>query len=670
MDTRQATFASAGSALVLMAVAIGLEVASGSHAGSWIESLFGAIAVITTAAVALVIGLRRPGNRIGLVLALEALALALAGSTEAYGVYALLAEPGSLPGGRIAVLWSDASWPLLFAGITALGFVFPDGHLPTPRWRPMAVVAVGSFAGATLLSLFSSDPFEAPFTDVPRPLPDLPAVVSSLQMVVLLGLLASLVAAAVAVVTRYRRSSGVERLQILWLAYAAWLLPAALVACLADWASSDELSVVTFGFLIAAVVAIPLAVGIAILRYRLYDIDRVINRTLVYGALTACVGAVYLLLVLAFGALAGGGRSLAVSLVATAVAAAAAQPFRSVLQRRVNRLMYGDRDDPYLGLSRLADRVQASTDTTATLGTIAETIREALRLPFAAIDVPGQHGMERAASDGRSGRGDEVVLPLTFGGVDVGRLVVETRDRGESLDPADRRLLADLSRHAAAAVHAVRLTADLQRSRHRLVVAREEERRRIRRDLHDGLGPTLASAVFQVDAARDLTGDVPGADDLLSDLRTTLQAAVASIRTLVYALRPPTLDELGLLPALQEQAEGLRATDSAPSITVDGPSKLPPLPAAVEVAAYRIALEALTNAVRHSGGQSCSVRLGLNGGLDIEVSDDGIGCRPHRVGVGIMSMRERASEVGANLTIESGPTGGTRVHTVLPIEGT
>jgi two-component system, NarL family, sensor kinase len=668
---RRATLTSAGTALVLMAVAIGLDVASRPYAGSWLETAFGAIGVSTAAAVALVIGLRRPGNRIGLVLALEALAMALAGFTEAYGVYALLAEPGSLPGGRIAVLWSDASWPLLFAGITALGFVFPDGHLPTPRWRPMVAIAVGSFAGTTLLSLFSSEPFEAPFTDVPRPLPDLPAVLSSLQAVMLLGLLTSLVAAAVAVVTRYRRSSGVERLQILWLAYAAWLLPAALLVCLADWAFGDGLGAVTFGFLIAAVIAIPLAVGVAILRYRLYEIDRVINRTLVYGALTACVGAVYLLLVLAFGAVAGGGRSLTVSLVATAVAAAAAQPLRSVLQRRVNRLMYGDRDDPYLGLSRLADRLHASTDTAATLTTIAATTREALRLPFAAINVPGQNNiMERAASDGRPGRGDEVVLPLTFGGADVGRLVVETRARGESLDPADRRLLADLSRHAAAAVHAVQLTADLQRSRHRLVVAREEERRRIRRDLHDDLGPTLASAVFQVDAARDLTRDAPDADAVLTDLRTTLQTAVASIRTLVYALRPPTLDELGLLPALQEQADGLTATKSALSITVDGPADLPPLPAAVEVAAYRIALEALTNAVRHSGARTCSVRFGLNGGLDIEVSDDGIGCRPYRAGVGIMSMRERASEVGATLTIGPGPTGGTRVHTVLPIEGT
>jgi two-component system NarL family sensor kinase len=668
---RRATLTSAGTALVLMAVAIGLDVASRPYAGSWLETAFGAIGVSTAAAVALVIGLRRPGNRIGLVLALEALAMALAGFTEAYGVYALLAEPGSLPGGRIAVLWSDASWPLLFAGITALGFVFPDGHLPTPRWRPMVAIAVGSFAGTTLLSLFSSEPFEAPFTDVPRPLPDLPAVLSSLQAVMLLGLLTSLVAAAVAVVTRYRRSSGVERLQILWLAYAAWLLPAALLVCLADWAFGDGLGAVTFGFLIAAVIAIPLAVGVAILRYRLYEIDRVINRTLVYGALTACVGAVYLLLVLTFGAVAGGGRSLTVSLVATAVAAAAAQPLRSVLQRRVNRLMYGDRDDPYLGLSRLADRLHASTDTAATLTTIAATTREALRLPFAAINVPGQNNiMERAASDGRPGRGDEVVLPLTFGGADVGRLVVETRARGESLDPADRRLLADLGRHAAAAVHAVQLTADLQRSRHRLVVAREEERRRIRRDLHDDLGPTLASAVFQVDAARDLTRDAPDADAVLTDLRTTLQTAVASIRTLVYALRPPTLDELGLLPALQEQADGLTATKSALSITVDGPADLPPLPAAVEVAAYRIALEALTNAVRHSGARTCSVRFGLNGGLDIEVSDDGIGCRPYRAGVGIMSMRERASEVGATLTIGPGPTGGTRVHTVLPIEGT
>ena len=180
------------------------------------------------------------------------------------------------------------------------------------------------------------------------------------------------------------------------------------------------------------------------------------------------------------------------------------------------------------------------------------------------------------------------------------------------------------------------------------------------------LGPTLAGAVFQVDAARDLVGHEPRADAVLTELRRTLQDAVAGIRALVYALRPPALDELGLLPALREQANALNGNGFL--ITVDGPSQLPQLPAAVEVAAYRIAAEALTNAVRHSAAHTCSVRSAVDGDLDIEVTDDGIGYRPERVGVGIASMRERAGEIGATLTIGPGPAGGTRVHTRLPLE--
>jgi two-component system NarL family sensor kinase len=286
-----------------------------------------------------------------------------------------------------------------------------------------------------------------------------------------------------------------------------------------------------------------------------------------------------------------------------------------------------------------------------------------------AIDLARDADSERAATHGRPGRGDHLTVALVFQGERVGDLVVEERAPGEPFGAADRRLLDDLAGHAAAAVHAIRLTADLQRSRERLVLAREEERRRIRRDLHDGLGPALAGAVFQADAARDLIArDPEAADALLGSLREGLQAAVADIRALVYALRPPALDELGLVPALHEQAARLNAIGDGPRISIEGPAELPDLPAAVEVAAYRIAVEAITNAVRHSGAGTCSVRLHVNGGLEIDVVDDSAEPPRHfRPGVGIASMRERAGELGAVLTVEPGREGGTHVHTVLPL---
>jgi signal transduction histidine kinase len=256
----------------------------------------------------------------------------------------------------------------------------------------------------------------------------------------------------------------------------------------------------------------------------------------------------------------------------------------------------------------------------------------------------------------------------------VGELVLAPRAPGERFTPADRALLEDLARQAGLAAHAVRLTAnlkrltvDLQRSREHLVTAREEERRRLRRDLHDGLGPQLASLTLKLETARNRLGHDPLADTLLSDLTERTQATVADIRRLVYALRPPTLDELGLLAALRELT--LQSSEQV-SIHLDAPNCLPELPAAVEVALYRIAQEALTNVVRHAHARHCDLRLTLDepaGLLTLSIQDDGCGLPPSRnVGVGLVSMRERAEELGGTWTIQQVPTGGTCVLARLP----
>jgi signal transduction histidine kinase len=294
-------------------------------------------------------------------------------------------------------------------------------------------------------------------------------------------------------------------------------------------------------------------------------------------------------------------------------------------------------------------------------------VAQALKLPYVAIALEQDGDSVVAAAVGTEA-GNPACLPLLCHGETVGELILGRRPGEEAFSPSDRRLLDDLARQAGVAVYAVRLTADLQRARERLVTAREEERRRLRRDLHDGLGPALASVTLMADAARNLLAyDPAAADALLRDLKEQAQAATREVRRVVYQLRPPALDELGLVPALQEQAAqygqaGLR-------VSVAAPQELPPLSAAVEVAAYRIAQEAMTNVVRHAHARTCLVRLWVDDRLHLEVADDGRGLNGARVGVGLTSMRERAEELGGNCTVEPGQAGGTSVRARFPLAG-
>ncbi|RPJ43376.1 MAG: histidine kinase, partial [Chloroflexi bacterium] len=308
------------------------------------------------------------------------------------------------------------------------------------------------------------------------------------------------------------------------------------------------------------------------------------------------------------------------------------------------------------------------------LPTIVQTVKESLKIPYAAIALRQEGGFVVAAVSGAPVDG-ALLLPLVYQNETVGQLRLAPRTPGESFSPADRRLLEDLAREAGVAVYAVRLTADLQRltvdlqrSRERLVAAREEERRRLRRDLHDGLGPTLASLAQRLDTARNLIlHDPDTAIALLDSLNTKVKATIAEIRQLVYMLRPPALDELGLVSAVQEhatsyvQASGLR-------VSIEAPECLPPLPAAVEVAAYFIAREALTNVVRHANAQTCHIRLKIANGLCLEITDDGRGLpEGFRAGVGLTAMRERALELGGECQVGPAPVRGARVTVRLPL---
>ena len=417
---------------------------------------------------------------------------------------------------------------------------------------------------------------------------------------------------------------------------------------------------------------IPITLAWAIAHDRLFDVEVATRRAVVYGGLTLGVLIAYLAGVAAL-TLVIGPQEYAVSLLATGFAALVALPLRDALQRGVDRLLYGHRDEPVQVMRRLGMRLEWAADPERAFPAVAETLADALRLPYVALEVEDELGQATVVAEHGTPRSAVHAMPLIHGGEPVGRLVLGLRAGEPAFEPAELALLGDLARQAGAAVHAQRLRDELSRSRARLVVAREEERRRLRRDLHDGLGPTLAAVAMRADAAAARLPEHPG--DARSDVEaigSETRAAMADLRRLVDGLRPPSLDQVGLVGAIREQVERLsagRGRGPGPVVSVEAhPEPLPELPAAVEVAAYRIAVEAVTNAVRHAGARVCTVRLMAGDHLSIEVADDGHGLTPGgSAGTGLESMRERAVEVGGALTIEPGRPVGTVVRADLPL---
>ena len=403
------------------------------------------------------------------------------------------------------------------------------------------------------------------------------------------------------------------------------------------------------------------------------SLDRILNRSIVYGTLTGGIVLTYAASVVLLRALLPGETPYAVALLSTGAGALVALPLRDRLQRIVNRLMYGDRDDPYRAIARLGEQLETSIGSEDVLEVIVGTVAQALRLPYAAIELADASEGPLAAVHGTQPPDSATLLrlPLVYRGDAIGHLLLAPRSPGETFGDADLRLLGDLARQAGPAVQAVQLTGDLRRSRERLVTALEEERRRLQRDLHDGLGPTLAGALMKLEAARTRLDASPGeADRLLGELAADTRRTIEEVRRLTYDLRPPALDQLGLVGALRERAaEFGTARAEALDIGIEAPSDLPPLPAAVEVAAYRIGLEALTNVARHSGARHATLRLAVvDGALDVEVVDDGCGINAGgHLGVGHRSMRERAEELGGWLELGEAGTSGARVHARIPL---
>jgi signal transduction histidine kinase len=584
---------------------------------------------------------RRPGDTVAILAALFLLTFGVTNSLD----FSASAQPVLI-------------WPVLVlkslgsAALMLFLFLFPNGRF-IPRWTRWVA---GPAALATVVYALA------------------PGALTSSQILNGTLFVAFILAAAIGLFDqfyRYRKvANGTERQQVKMVVFGIAVTIVGVVAIgisqtisasgMDDIRSIVVNSLVWYGF----IAAIPLSLGLSILRYHLWDIDFIINRALVYGALTVTVVAFYVLVVAGIGALLQTRANLPLSLAGAGAVALVSQPWHAWLQRTVNRFMYGERDDPYRVIERLGQRLEGSVSSDAVLPAIAEIIGQALKLPWVAISLEN----ERVALWGER-RDRSATLPLVWNGAAIGAIALGLRAGERQLTQEDRRVVELLARQAGAAAHAVLLTEDLRRSRELLVSTREEERRRLRRDLHDGLGPSLATLNLKLDAARNLVRRDPEATEaVLVGLKGQVQDAIGDIRRLVYGLRPPSLDELGLVSAIQEQAHQYGGSDL--TVTVEA-GAVPNLPAAVEVAAYRIVQEALTNVARHAHARTATVRIEYGeGALTVRVSDDGIGLPADRSpGVGIRSMCERSEELFGECSVTTLPRGGTCVVATLPCGG-
>lgn len=628
-----------------------------AHSGTWSLPSAANVPVDATVAVAyplmgaLVVRHGRGSRAVGVVMLAAGAASAL---TVLCAAIATSASSSSLPArlvGQVAsALWVPGFLPL----VTLLPLVFPGGLRPGRVWRVLAAGTVVGLALGTVAVALHDDVFVGRIA-LPKVVVSDPVAVVLVPVAVLL-VLAGAVGGLTSLVLRLVRSTGLVRRQV-----GALLAAAALLGI--DLALQPVLpQAAGIGSQAVAAALVPVAVGVAVTRDRLYDFDLAVRRTLAGTSLAVCLAALYLAAFFLLRAAVGDRTALATGLAA-GLTGLVVLPLGTRLIQGVDRLFYGDRADRYGVLTGFSATLRERLDIAEVPQALCDAVVGSLRLGSARLVVdPGRQAVAGIPDGGLT------EFPLRHRGDVVGRLTVTPRPGERALDEQDAELVAALADSAAPAVAALRLTDSLQDARERLVIAREEERRRVRRDLHDGVGAALAGLRLQLDSARDLVAD-PLAAKLLDAAADGLTEAVRDVRQVTDDLRPPTLDDLGLAASL----EALAARVRTPSLAVDavvGP--LPALPAAVDVACYRIAAEALTNAARHAAAARVELAVRADdGGLHLTVTDDGTGlpATSSGQGIGLLSMRQRAEEIGGHCTVDSGPR-GTRVAVVLPMEGT
>jgi signal transduction histidine kinase len=657
MKLRRGIPAAAATALaVLAATEVALFVVLvGADVREWLALATGnglttAAIAVPFAAVGAVVIRRDHGHVLGWIF------VALGQLTAAATLSGVWADHGLAPHGLAVALAAYLWVPALLLEIATLTLYFPDGRLPSDRWRPLAwlawsVVAVGS-AGRVLIG----PPLEVSDAAVHNPVA-ISGIDPAMSLSIFIGLIilavACFIAGYVGVVIRTVQGPRQGRDPLWWIsgAFAATVI-GGLLGPIPNLVGS---------------LAIPLGLGIATLRFGLYDGDRWRGRTAIHGiaAVTVIVAAAVPIGILA-AQLAGGTVGAVLAAVVVGLGFVPAQQWA---RRVVDRLFYGDRMQPYAALSRLGQRLENTLSPEEVLPALVTTVGRSLHLPYAAVTLAGDD--EPAALIGQRGDHTES-LTLVHGGKRVGMLEAGVPSGQRVLDAGDQALLKDLAAQSGAAVGAVLLNRELVRSREQLVMAREEERRRIRRDLHDGLGPTLAGVALGLDAARRAAVRSGLADGLgLDAIHADVEQGLDDLKRVVARLRPAALDDVGLIESLRDYASVLTGSGRI-RVSVDCPEMLPELPAAVEAAAYFVAREAMNNAARHSQGSRCLVSIGFAEGLEVWVTDDGCGISlagagGRGPGLGLGSMAERAGELGGSCKIEQLAAGGTCVHARIPV---
>lgn len=556
--------------------------------------------------------------------------------------------------------------------VVAIWYLFPDGHF-RPRWTaiPVALWGMGCIYWYLHPEAWMNPIYtQTSASGVPVPL--------FLMVTAFCGL------GLWSQYYRYRRADEIVRQQTKWIGIGfCFIFTGAVLqySPLFDVPATSPMGVlIRMPLAVALSIVWPITIAFAVLQYRLWDADIFISRTAVYTILIVILGGIYILILTLMTAILQGalsdGAYLPSSLTATAAVTVAFQPLRDRVRRAVNRLLFGDRDDPYKVMQLVSRDLEQVAAIHSLLPGLLERIARSLKLPWLSVTiyqedesvVVAQFSASALAVGDEPG-GDPTAaesMSLIYQNQEVGQLVLGQRTPGEALTLRDKELLADIMPMLAVTVFNLNLTATLQRTLERMVTAQEEERRRIRNDFHDDLGPKLATLRLRIDnTANAIRRDPSRADPLLTDLSAMVQDVTGDVRQLVRGLRPPELDDLGLVEAIRISANQYRGIE----IRVEMAQPLPTLSAAVESTAYRIVHEAIINAVRHAAARNCQVRLAYQPNrLTVTIEDNGCGFDPTtRTGIGLRSMHERAEILGGSLKIEGAPGQGTRVTATLPV---
>jgi signal transduction histidine kinase len=631
----------------------------GSLVAAWVDASTPAYstgealtATVTTivAVIGAVVVLSTPRNPIGWLILGLAISSGLGEALTEAGVHDQLAHPGPGRGSAWLVMFGVMLRSLsALIGIAAIPAYFPDGRLPGRRWRWVAFTLMAGLTFTVLASTLGpietrlGDHWRGPLTPIPDPSN---SPLEALNLLASLTILIAAIGALGGIIARWRRGDQVVRQQLLLFLTAVGVEVSFLAAVLV-YVTATPNSPPRWAFALLNL-PLPIAIATATLNHGLYELRRAANQALLWFLTTITVSVLYVVIVVAATALAPDRSSLWPPALAATIAAASLIPARDRFSRVVTRVIYGRWHEPYEVLSRLGQRLEAASDIDRLLNEAVEELRNELDLDEISVRDP----TGRLVAGARSTTTSEIAL-ISYG-TTVGSLSYTSH---RNLSEPELRLIHDLARQLGDALHARALAGDLQRTRERLVLSREEERRRLRRDLHDGIGPALAGLTLKAETAKALLP--PGAENASAQLEVLseeIRATVGDVRHVVEGLRPPALDELGLMGAC-DQAISRLAAGSGVRARLDGEPQHG-LPAAVEVAAFRIVQEAATNVVRHAQAQSLVVSIRMeNASLLVSICDDGAGLQTARHGNGMSTMRERAEELGGHFAITSTPSG-------------